>query len=55
MRKVPEQYIEFNIMPQMHMVYAGTWYSLAVAILGLAYFRFGKTPKRGRWSGFQSF
>uniref|UniRef100_A0A7S2TYU2 SURF1-like protein n=1 Tax=Lotharella oceanica TaxID=641309 RepID=A0A7S2TYU2_9EUKA len=41
-RKVREEYIKFHTTPEMHTVYAGTWFSLAAALVGLTFVRFRK-------------
>jgi cytochrome oxidase assembly protein ShyY1 len=38
-RKDISQYITFNTMPEMHMIYAGTWFTLSAAILVLLGYR----------------
>ena len=39
-RKQAKDYVTYHTTPQMHLVYAGTWFGLAAGIIGLTYFRF---------------
>jgi len=39
-RKSAKDYVNYHTTPQMHSVYAGTWFSLAAAIVGLTFMRF---------------
>mmetsp|Transcript_5487 Transcript_5487/g.10774 ORF Transcript_5487/g.10774 Transcript_5487/m.10774 type:complete len:310 (-) Transcript_5487:75-1004(-) len=41
-RKVRDEYTKFHTTPEMHTVYAGTWFSLAAALVGLTFIRFRK-------------
>ena len=41
-RHTTGEYLDFSIMPDMHHVYAYTWYTLSVAIVGVAFARFRK-------------
>jgi len=39
-RKAVSEYVNYHTTPEMHLVYAGTWFSLAGAIAGLTMIRF---------------
>ncbi len=41
-RRTVGDYVIFTTTPFVHTVYAGTWFTLAVALVALTYFRFGK-------------
>lgn len=39
-RKTTESYTSYHTTPELHSVYAATWFSLAAAIVGLTFIRF---------------
>lgn len=41
----PEKYISYRTMPFMHAVYAGTWFSLSIALAALTFYRFKSSSK----------
>ena len=45
-RRMAKHYLEFNIMPMMHHIYAATWFSLSLGIVavGVALLRRGRVP-----------
>lgn len=52
-RRSAKEYLEFNIMPMMHHVYAATWFALSLGIVavGVTLLRRGRAPALARRRG----